>query len=55
MSKNGALQDIIYAMMKLEAEATWDLNITKGKYFYTRLSSAQNEKLKNKDIKPGQS
>lgn len=38
MSENGALQDIIYAMMKLEDEATWDLNITKSRYLYTRLN-----------------
>lgn len=38
MSENGALQDIINAMIELEAEATWDLNITKSRYFYTRLN-----------------
>ena len=38
MSENGALQDIIYAKMNLEAEATWNLNIIKGIYFWTKLS-----------------
>lgn len=50
MSENGALQDIIYAMMKLEANAAWDLNITKGRYFNARLSKAQEQKLKNSKI-----
>lgn len=31
------LYNTIYAMMKLEAEATRDLSITKGRHFYTRL------------------
>lgn len=38
MSENGALQDIIYGKMNSEVEATWNLNIIKGKYFNTKLS-----------------
>jgi len=38
MSENGALQDIMYAQTNMEAEGTWNLNIIKGIYSYTKLS-----------------